>query len=75
MQPKLADCFVVPKKYDCIFEYFGFQKVLYHAVVIMRIDDCMFEEIMLVMQVLLHFFFDKFHLFFFFYLSLTGCLE
>lgn len=55
MQPKLADCFVVPKKYDCIFEYFGFQKVLYHAFVIMRIYDCMFEEIMLVMQVLLHF--------------------
>lgn len=65
MQPKLADCFVVPKKYDCIFEYFGFQKVLYHAVVIMRIDDCMFEEIMLVMQVLLHFFLTNSIYFFF----------
>lgn len=57
MQPKLADCFVVPKIMTIFFEYFGFQKVFYHAVFIMRIDyDCMFEEIMLVVQVLLQLF-------------------
>lgn len=52
MQPKLADCFVVPKRMTVFFEYFGFQKVFffffYHAVFIMRIDcDGMFEEMML----------------------------
>lgn len=58
MQPKLADCFVVPKKNDCIFlSILVFRKIFYHAVFIMRIDyDCMFEEIMLVVQVLLQLF-------------------
>lgn len=80
MQPKLADCFVVPKKYDCIFfEYFGFHKVFYHAVFIMRIDyDCMFEEMMLVVQVLLQFLLtNSIFCFLFsssFILSLTGRL-
>lgn len=83
MQPKLADCFVVPKKYDCIFflSILVFRKFFYHAVFIMRIDyDCMFEEMMLLVQVLLQFFRDKFHQFLLlfsssFILSLTGRLD
>lgn len=48
VQPNLADCFVVPKSdFFSIFFYFGFQKVLYHAVFIMRIDACMFEKYIL----------------------------
>lgn len=73
MQPKLADCFVVPKSMT-VFYSILLLRVFYHAVVIMRIDcDCMFEEIMLVVQVMLLYFFNKFHqnfcsLFRFFYL-------
>lgn len=76
MQPKLADCFVVPKSMTVFDEYFAFQFFFYHAVVIVRIDcDCMFEEITLV-QVLLLYSFNKFHLYFFLFLpSLPGHIE
>lgn len=46
MQPKLADCFVVPKSMSVFFLVFWISIVFYHAVFIMRVEnDCMFEKI------------------------------
>lgn len=79
MQPKLADCFVVPKRMTVFFEYFGFQKVFfffffYHAVFIMRIDcDCMFEEMMLFHAGFDAIVFDKFHFLFCSFPVLSFC--
>lgn len=74
MQPKLADCFVVPKKYDCILVFRKFFFFFYHAVFIMRIDyDCMFEEIMLVVQILLQLFLRNSIYFFLLFFVVVCC--
>lgn len=71
MQPKLADCFVVPKSLTVFVTILVF-KIFYHAVVIMRIDcDCMFEEIILAVQVFLQIFLTNSINFLFYFIFLA----